>query len=200
MHFLDFLNESPNFFIFQQKSNQTNFGGVLFLIYIIIMILISLAYILDYALNDKYTYESLKFYNYMDNHNELNKEEKLNPFFNLKISIKKFSNYEFAVFDISNNEFIEIDDIDLYSYTSNYRLRRQVSEINFYIYFKCRENDDKNCSSFQELMEEMSQYGNMLNELYVSVIFDYPNYKISHSEDPPLKEDDIWMGLLRHCL
>ena len=56
MYFLDFLNESPNFFIFQKKANQTNFGGVLFLIYIIIMILISLAYILDYELNDKYTY------------------------------------------------------------------------------------------------------------------------------------------------
>ena len=137
MHFLDFLNESPNFFIFQQKSNQTNFGGVLFLIYIIIMILISFAYILDYALNDKYTYESLKFYNYLENHYELNKDEKLNPFFNLTISINKFLNYEFVVYDISNNEFIEIDDNELYSFTSNYHLRRQVSDINFYIYYKC---------------------------------------------------------------
>ena len=70
MHFLDFLNESPNFFIFQKKANQTNFGGVLFLIYILIMILISLAYILDYELNDKYTYESFTFYNYTADDNE----------------------------------------------------------------------------------------------------------------------------------
>ena len=51
---LDFLNNSPNFFIFQNESNKTNFGGVLFLIYIIVMVFISLAYILDYALNLKY--------------------------------------------------------------------------------------------------------------------------------------------------
>ena len=55
---LDFLNISPNFFIFQSKTNKTNFGGFLFLIYIIIMILISLAYILDYALNEKYEIET----------------------------------------------------------------------------------------------------------------------------------------------
>ena len=185
MHFLDFLNESPNFFIFQQKSNQTNFGGVLFLIYIIIMILISLAYILDYALNDKFTYESFKFYNYLENQNELNKDVKLNPFFNLTISIKKFYGYEFAVFDISNYKFIETDDDDFFFYTSNYHLRRQVSDINFFIYFKC--GKDENCSSFNELMEKMSQYGNTINELHADVIFDYPSYKISHLEDPPLK-------------
>ena len=55
---LDFLNNSPNFFIFQNKANKTNFGGFLFLIYIIIMILISLAYILDYAFNEKYEIET----------------------------------------------------------------------------------------------------------------------------------------------
>ena len=51
---LDFLNNSPNFFIFQNETNKTNFGGVLFLIYIIVMVFISLAYILDYSLNVKY--------------------------------------------------------------------------------------------------------------------------------------------------
>jgi len=55
MRNLDFLSESPKMFIFNKETNKTYFGGILFLIYITIMILISLAYILDYAFNDKYT-------------------------------------------------------------------------------------------------------------------------------------------------
>ena len=63
MNALDFLSNSPNIFIFQKETNKTNFGGVLFLIYIIIMIFISLVYILDYALKDKFEIESYIFNN-----------------------------------------------------------------------------------------------------------------------------------------
>ena len=57
-NFLDFISTSPNFFIFQNEANKTNFGGVLFLIYIIIMFFISLGYILDYHINPKYVIET----------------------------------------------------------------------------------------------------------------------------------------------
>ena len=66
MHSFDFFSESPNIFIFQKESNKTNFGGILFSLFTIIMFLISLAYILDYAINEKYTYEALTFYNHTD--------------------------------------------------------------------------------------------------------------------------------------
>ena len=55
MNNLDFLSSSPNIFIFQKQSNKTTFGGVLFLIYIIIMIGITFIYIMDYIYNEKYT-------------------------------------------------------------------------------------------------------------------------------------------------
>ena len=67
MHFLDFLSESPNIFIFQNESNKTNFGGVLFFLFSILMLLISLLYILDYALNDKFTLEAFTIYNHRKN-------------------------------------------------------------------------------------------------------------------------------------
>ena len=54
MNSLDFLNSQHQYYIFGKETNKTNFGGVLFLIYLIIMIFISLIYILDYALNEKY--------------------------------------------------------------------------------------------------------------------------------------------------
>ena len=57
MRNLDFLSEFPRTFIFQKEVNKTNFGGVLFLIYGIIMMIISLSYILDFYLNDKFEIE-----------------------------------------------------------------------------------------------------------------------------------------------
>ena len=57
MRAFDFLIMPPQFSIFKKETNKTQFGGVLFLIYLIVMFFISLAYILDYAVNDKYEIE-----------------------------------------------------------------------------------------------------------------------------------------------
>ena len=51
---MDFLSGGPQIFIFNKDSNKTVFGGSLFLIYIIVVLLIGVAYLVDYILNDKY--------------------------------------------------------------------------------------------------------------------------------------------------
>ena len=100
MHFLDFLNEPPRLFIFQKIANKTNFGGVLFLLYIITMILISSAYIFDYAIKEKYTYEVMTSDNLTNCKNEdqeneemakLNEDDKLNPLVNFTISLENLN-------------------------------------------------------------------------------------------------------------
>ena len=53
MHRLDFLSGAPKTFIFEKSSNKTNLGGVFTLIYLIIVLIISLAYIVDYEVNPK---------------------------------------------------------------------------------------------------------------------------------------------------
>ena len=58
MHPLDFISDSPNLYLFHKKSIKTNFGGFLFLIYLIIIILIIIYYIIDYIKNDKYIIQS----------------------------------------------------------------------------------------------------------------------------------------------
>ena len=45
MHCLDLISGPPKFFIFQKESNKTNLGGVLFFIYSLIVIIITLFYI-----------------------------------------------------------------------------------------------------------------------------------------------------------
>ena len=56
MNGFDFISDSPKTLIFQKSSNKTNLGGILTFIYLIIVILIVGAYILDYYLNEKYEY------------------------------------------------------------------------------------------------------------------------------------------------
>ena len=55
MHGLDFLSGAPKTLIFEKDSNKTNFGGVLTLIYLIILLIIIITYMVDYAVNPKYS-------------------------------------------------------------------------------------------------------------------------------------------------
>ena len=106
MHCLDFLSEPPNIFIFKQKRNKTNFGGVLFLLYIIIMGLISFVYILDYSINDKYIYEGMIFNNKTDNVDEIGKiidDNEITPYVNLTFNIIYiYQNLVFMIKGIKN--------------------------------------------------------------------------------------------------
>ena len=73
------------------------------------MLIISLAYILDYALNDKYTYEAMEFYNHTDDQEEIdkmNKDDKLNPLINITISLNK----NFVVADEITGEILDKND------------------------------------------------------------------------------------------
>ena len=82
MHKLDFLSGAPKAFIFEKSSNKTNLGGVFTLIYLIIVLIIFLAYIVDYEVNPKYEAQlsSNHFFNYDNEYWENKiKDEKFNP-------------------------------------------------------------------------------------------------------------------------
>ena len=181
MNCLDFLSESPKLFIFQKKTNKTNFGGILFLIYIIIMLFISTTYIIDYITNDKYSYEALTFYNHTDDAKEkekINKNIELNPFLNLSFYFYQ-PEEKFAVYDLNNKKFLEKDSIDKYG-NIIYNIQKQVSDINITIYFKCEE-DDK-CPSMKEFFE-LYDY-----TIFVGVDINYASYKINHFDNIPVKK------------
>ena len=168
MHSLDFLSDSPRIFIFQKEANNTNFGGVLFLIYAIVMILISLAYILDYALNEKYTYEAISFYNHTDNEEEINKmndDKELNPYLELTISLK---NDNFSLMDkrVSEVAFLEKDHIDKEG-NSIYKIRDKANNFQLIIFFFCGE--DKNCASIE--LNKWNQIGKIIDHFNVPPIY-----------------------------
>ena len=113
MNSLDFLNIPPQYYIFGKKNNQTNFGGVLFLIYIIVMIFISLIYILDYSLNDKYDVESYTIDGFNGKEIKDDYETKNNSilnqkvFFTISLEVNKFTDID--IDELVNRTFLKYD-------------------------------------------------------------------------------------------
>ena len=180
MHCFDFLSDSPRIFIFDRETNKTNFGGVLFLLYIIVMVLISLAYILDYALNEKYTIDATTYYNYTDNKDEiekLNDIEEFNPYLELEINTKDSN---ITVYDRRKFKLLEKNYIDERG-NSIIKYREKVGNISLVILWPCGE--DRNCSSYDEFFKH-----NYKSDIYL-INITYPGYKIEHSNDPPIYED-----------
>ena len=70
---LDIISVAPHFSIFKARSNKTNFGGTLFLIYGILLILFAVIYLNDYLTKEKYSYN----YTYVKNNTNLPREAEL---------------------------------------------------------------------------------------------------------------------------
>ena len=185
MHFLDFLSDSPKIFIFERPTTKTNFGGVLFFIYIVIMILISLAYIFDYSINEKYTYEVMVSDNLTNCKSEeeenqeismLNDDEKLNPFVNFSITLEN-PDLQYALYDKKTKEYIkEVECIN--NIKCMYNIGRRVSNFSLQVRYIC--DDDIHCS----LMEKD-------NDAFTRKIgISYTGYDLNHSEEIPLKITD----------
>ena len=95
MRKIDFISKGPQLFIFRNVANQNNLGGILFLIYLIILSLLSIVYFYEYINNEKYqinynlimeSYDSGKIKN-----KNLKKDDKLNVELEVIFSLAKDS-------------------------------------------------------------------------------------------------------------
>ena len=136
MHRLDFLSGAPKTFIFEKSSNKTNLGGVFTLIYLIIVLIISLAYIVDYEVNPKYEaqFSSEHFFNndeeYMINKR---KNKKLNPelSFSFGLDSETINESEFIIIQGFKNDsyrFLEFGE----------EYKSFASDFLFFLGYKCK--------------------------------------------------------------
>ena len=143
MNYLDFLSSSPNLFIFQKKANKTNFGGVLFIIYILICLSIFIYLLLDYNNNNKfeihYTFNQNR--TLIEDVETMYNNSLLNPIIsgliNLTDNETNYLNDNFVILDYSTNsikkKFLAFEE--------------RVSDIDIGIYYKCSK---ENCSLREE--------------------------------------------------
>ena len=176
MHPLDIISESPNLFIFQKESNKTNFGGFLFLIYLIIIILICIYYIIDYIEGDKYVVQSFSHFNIRSAEDEevtrRNENINYNPNITFKLDIRnihdKLLDDKIKLYNLRNNSFLN----------RNTTFKERVSYLYFYIVYEC---ENINCSN---------EYTNRSGSFFLDL--EYDGFYLDHQNKykPIIKRED----------
>ena len=192
MRNIDFFSQSPNIFIFHKESNQTTFGGILFLIYLLIMIIISLIYILDYALNNKYIVENISYIN-------STRKQSDNPFAYWDIYDEKILDYNpvlnvsFNLFKVNESNPANISDkfvvVDAYHFLPLERktvFQTNISSLGFIIVYLC---DDEECSLDDD---DHNALGYMFE-------LKYSGFQLDHQGDIPLIKDDSTFFVNFYC-
>ena len=179
MRKIDFISKSPQLFIFQNGANQNNLGGILFLIYLVILLLLTIIYLYDYLNNDKYQFNYNLITETYDNDSIENiiskKNDKLSVNLEVKFSLSKerqytdFNSKNFLIFDLNNQKILNPNEAYIIN-TSNFSL---------YVFYICNGTD---CAIREEdKIKERSYYLNMY----------YKGFTLNH-QDPkePIKRND----------
>ena len=183
MRALDFVSRSPQLSIFKEGANKTKFGGVIFLIYIIILITLAIIYLYDYIARDKYEFNFVivkKPYNQLDEERQnnyvdpnLNIEIEFSP--RLLIDSEYLRSPNFLVVDVKKledyvraKEYI-IKPNDEIIIKKNESSIRKLNDIQLAVLYKCNGND---CSIRKE---------DKVNGTQVYIMnFDYQGFSLQH--------------------
>ena len=184
MRQLDFLNQSPQIYIFHEKANKTSFGGCIFILFLLYMIFVSLLYVYDYIVNEKYEIEYSRYYSPISQEKRdlLNSDPELNPKLNFILDgtyyIRKNYSSDFAFYDRISRKFY---------YDVNYlNISKKVSEFFVELLYRCKGIDDDVCSLRDE-DKDISDFGE-----YFGFDFTYPSFILDHSKPDPFdKEHNI---------
>ena len=161
---LDILSESPNVSIFNEDSNKTLFGGILSLIYIVLFILMTLSYLIDFYENGKYKVEYGIQQRIHNENDEFIKNPEYNPNLTFAIDFKQNENIDlserFVIYDMKKGELIQRNEEISYS----------VSDLNTAVLYKC---EDENCSLNE----------NDKTNIFYIMNFKYQGYELDHQGD-----------------
>ena len=145
MHGLDFISDSPKTYIFHKGSNKTNLGGILGLVYIIIFILISVAYILEYILNEKYEFSY--FYKTLTKEEQDKKREEANQNIGFQFELE----YED---ETPLDDTYEIWDLKRNKIERNALYNKRINDLSIIVVKKC----DNNQCNFEDHDKNKERY------------------------------------------
>ena len=175
MHPLDFINTSPSFYILQKESIKTNFGGLLILIYTIIILGVCIYYLINYIKDDKYVIQTLNHFNIKSD--EEIRERNRNPLYNQNIRF---------ILDLvhEDNNTPIIDKFKIFD--KNKIVGRKVPFIKKVYDFKlyiCYECDTPNCSDYLDFIKNNT-------EEYYRLYFEYEGFSLKHQDKNPIQKKD----------
>ena len=134
---LDFLNTPAQLYFFEKKTNKTLLGGILFIIYFLLMITIVTFYVINYYLNDKYEVRHSR-YKYYNNQSD---------FYNQEKDEYNYFNFSFDFFRVTQSFGVKILDDNFFLMNSDFeRMERNEFNISkledafFFIVYACMGN------------------------------------------------------------
>ena len=174
---IDLLSQVPQISIFNASSNKTVFGGSLSLIYLIIFLLIAIAYLVDYVSNDKYEVQ-------YGIHQELLTEEKQielldNPDYNPTLDFYIHLQNEdgsplsdrFVLFDVNRMKI----------FNQSEKISSRISDLFFGILYRC---ENESCFINEE---DKVEFG-------YQMILEYNGFQLDHQGEVPLHKSDLFFS------
>jgi hypothetical protein len=178
---LDIFNQPPQFYIFHNKANKTTFGGIIFIFFMLFMIFVSLFYIFDYILNEKYEIEFTRYYSPIsDEKRELiDSDPELNPTLNFTLDGTRYINRNYS------SNFFLYDKIskEFYQNASFINITKNVSNFHIELLYKCNNIDDKNCYLRDE-DKDISRYGDFFGFKFI-----HSSFILDHSKPDPFDRE-----------
>ena len=139
----DFLTSAPQNFIFQRKSNKTNFGGVLSFIYLLIFLTITSFYLVSYYNEDDYSIQYLYQEKILTNKEkrEMINSTRYNPYFNfsLNLTVVQDKKLEDRIKILGTNKFFAPE----INKSKSHKLR--LKDIDWYIAYECLDDNETQC-------------------------------------------------------
>ena len=175
MNKIDFLSGSPDIFIFGQKSNKTQLGGYLTMIYFIIVLIISIAYMYDYYANNKYSVLYIHQRDILtdEERKKIVEDENLNPEITFKIKLTNSNEKSFYLCQSKGNNYF-----DYFNISEECEYKSKVYDFYFMIMYKCSE--DFNCTLREEDKKSVNLY---------EFAFNYSGFKLERqNEESPLQK------------
>ena len=128
LYSLDFFSSSPNSYIFHRSSNKTNFGGVCFLLSILIIIGISIYLIIEYIQQDTYALEYISYtIDYSGAYSDSN--------------ISKPIKFEYEIYpDNIQDHFALFDCFTGNKIPNNTNISKPISEFCYYVLYECQDD------------------------------------------------------------
>ena len=141
------------------------------------MLIITIIYLLNYILNDKYNIRYSLYKDFTVNEEEYNNDEDLNPHLNFTFDIKKLSQ-DFELLEVDDQFYIMDDNWNVIE--RNQTFSSTSSNISLFIVYLC----------YFDCSWEGNKDINELNILY-TLTMNYSGYKINHQDDDiPLERND----------
>ena len=171
---LDFFSEPPQLSYCRKEANKTFFGGILFFFYIAVMFGISVIYILNYILNDKYDIQYSLIKNTEINSIKMNEDKELNPNITMFIELYKFSNPFKEKLSDKFKIFNSPDEINFFPINRGEFFQTRANVTNLLLGYVC---EDDNCT-----LDEKD-----IDGIGYSLELTYKGYKLDHqSGNKPL--------------